>query len=146
MKEENTNIEMKLDSVNEVKFIMLPDKISNETDFEEIKLGFSNQIIPDIENDAIAILFGVRYAYKNEIVLESIYRFTFSVVGLKKYITLNDNIITIAHLMPHFISVAVGTMRGILVVKTAGTNLSKTPLPMIDPNQLNVSLSADSKE
>ena len=137
---------MKLDSINEVKFIMLPDKISNETDFEKIQLGFSNQIIPDIENDVIAILFGVQYAYKNEIVLESVYRFTFSVVDLKKYITLNDNIITIAYLMPHFLSVAVGTMRGILVVKTAGTKLSKSPLPIIDPNELNVTLSADSKE
>lgn len=137
---------MKLDSISEVKFIMLPDKISNETDFEKIQLGFSNQIIPDIENDVIAILFGVQYAYKNEIVLESVYRFTFSVVDLKKYITLNDNIITIAYLMPHFLSVAVGTMRGILVVKTAGTKLSKSPLPIIDPNELNVTLSADSKE
>lgn len=146
MKKENINIEMKLDSINEVKFIMLPDKISNETDFEKIQLGFSNQIIPDIENDVIAILFGVQYAYKNEIVLESVYRFTFSVVDLKKYITLNDNIITIAYLMPHFLSVAVGTMRGILVVKTAGTKLSKSPLPIIDPNELNVTLSADSKE
>lgn len=43
--------------------------------------------------------------------------------------------------MPHLLNVAVGTMRGILVVKTAGTNFSKYPLPMIDVNQLNSNLS-----
>ena len=47
--------------------------------------------------------------------------------------------------MPHFLSVAAGTMRGILVVKTAGTNLSKYPLPMIDGNQLSVSLSKSAR-
>ena len=39
------------------------------------------------------------------------------------------------------VATAVGTMRGILVVKTAGTNFSKYPLPMIYVNQLNANLS-----
>lgn len=34
--------------------------------------------------------------------------------------------------MPHFINVAIGTMRGIIVAKTAGTSLAKYPLPMLD--------------
>lgn len=34
--------------------------------------------------------------------------------------------------MPHFINVAIGTMRGIIVDKTAGTSLAKYPLPMLD--------------
>lgn len=61
---------------------------------------------------------------------------------MRQFIIFNDNrSITVNHLMPHFLSVAVGTMRGILVAKTAGTNLAKFPLPMIDVNQLNANLS-----
>lgn len=62
--------------------------------------------------------------------------------GLAQFITIEDNDgITITYIMPHLISVAIGTMRGILVVKTAGTNLSKYPLPIIDPMQLTQTLS-----
>ena len=37
-----------------------------------------------------------------------------------------------------------GIMRGILIAKTAGTPLAKYPLPMLDINRLNASLSDDS--
>ena len=76
--------------------------------------------------------------------LESIYRFEFDVLDIKQFITINkDDSITISHIMPHLLSVAVGTMRGILVVKTAGTNLAKFRLPMIDINLLNNLLSGN---
>lgn len=142
MAENNTNIQMRLTSVNEVSFMMSPGRIANDVSPESIQIGFSNQIQPDVDNDKIALIFGTRYELNGEVVLECIYRFEFEVINLVQFITLHDNnSITITHVMPHFLSVAIGTMRGILVVKTAGTNFSKFPLPMIDPNQLNAYLS-----
>lgn len=143
MAKQITNIQMRLLSVNEVRFMMSPDRISDNLDPSELQMCFSNQIEPDVNNDTISIVFGIRYLLKDDIVLESIYRYSFSVIDLAKYIKVNgDNTLTISHIMPHFLSVAVGTMRGILIVKTAGTNFSKYPLPIIDINALNDSLSS----
>ena len=84
------------------------------------------------------------YQKNHKILLSnSRYKFVFEVKNLSQFIVFKDNqVIKVNHIMPHFLNVAVGTMRGILVVKTAGTNFSKYPLPMIDVNQLNANLSA----
>jgi len=142
MAEENTVIQMKLLSVGEVRFMMSPEMIKDNTDPEAIQIGFSNKVEPNLADGQISIVFGVRYVFGEDVILESIYRFTFSVIDIERFVTINkDGSVTIMHLMPHFLSVAVGTMRGILVVKTAGSILSQYPLPMIDVNQLNTSLS-----
>ena len=122
--------------------MMSPGKVGDNISPDSMKIGFSTQIQPDIDPDLFVLIFGTRYELDNEVVLESLYKFEFEVKELKQFIIFNDNqSITVNHIMPHFLSVAVGTMRGILVVKTAGTNLSKYPLPMIDVNQLNANLS-----
>lgn len=142
MAEDNVNIQMRLTSVSEVSFMMSPGKLGDNVKPEDVQMGFSSQIQPDIENDRFTLVFGVRYEIAGEPILESMYQFVFEVINLKQFIIFNDNQgITVNHIMPHILSVAVGTMRGILVVKTAGTNFSKYPLPMIDVNQLNANLS-----
>ena len=141
MADEN-NIQMKLLSVDEIRFMMSSDAIDEKTDSDSIQIGFSNGVEPDFENDTFNMVFGIRYVADDSVILESVYRFSFAVVNLAQYITINeDKSITITHLMPHFLSVAVGTMRGILVVKTAGTAFARYPLPMIDVNKLNENLS-----
>lgn len=142
MAEDNINIQMRLVSVGEVSFMMSPGKFGDDVSPDSMKIGFSTQIQPDVQNDIFVLLFGTRYELNGEVVLESIYKFVFEVKNLAQFVVFNDNqSITVNHIMPHFLSVAVGTMRGILVVKTAGTNFSNYPLPMIDVNQLNANLS-----
>ncbi len=132
---------MRIVSIREVSFMMSSGKMPDDVTSESIQLGFSNQIQLDIENDKIALIFGVRYELKGEVILDCTYRFEFEVKSLAKFVTINeDNSATISSIMPHLISVTTGTMRGILVMKTAGTNFSKYPLPMIDPEQLTVNL------
>lgn len=142
MTENKVNIQMRLASVSEVSFMMSPGKVADNVNPEAIKIGFSVRIQPDVEKDILTLFFGTRYELEGEVVLESVYRFEFEVKNIRQFIVFNDNqSITVNHIMPHFLSVAVGTMRGILVVKTAGTNLSKYPLPVVDINQLNADLS-----
>ncbi len=134
---------MRLASVSEVSFMMSPGKVGDNINPEDMQMGFSSQIQPDINSDCFTLNFGVRYELSGAVVMESVYSFVFEVKNLKQFVVFNDNqSITVNHLMPHFLSVAIGTMRGILVVKTAGTNLAKYPLPMIDVNTLNSNLSA----
>lgn len=142
MAEDNVNIQMRLATVSEVSFMMSPGEVGDNVNPDAIQIGFSTQIQPDVKNNIFNLIFGTRYELDGDVVLESLYKFEFEVKNLRQFIVFNDNqSITVNHIMPHFLSVAVGTMRGILVVKTAGTNLSKYPLPMIDVNQLNANLS-----
>lgn len=138
----DVNVQMGLTSVDEVSFMMLPGKVTENVRPGNIKLGFFNQIQPEVESDKIALIFGVRYELEDDKILECVYRFEFRVNGLDRFITTHDKEgITVTYIMPLLINVAIGTMRGILVVKTAGTNLSKYPLPIIDSVRLTQSLS-----
>lgn len=133
---------MRLVSVSELSFSMSPGKVGNNANPDKIQIGFSTQFHPDIEKNIFNMVFGTRYELDGDVVLESLYGFEFEVKDLGQFIVFNDEqSITVKHILPHFLNVAVGTMRGILIVKTAGTNLSKYPLPMIDVKQLNASLS-----
>lgn len=143
MAEDNVNIQMRLISVSEVSFMMSPGKIGDDVNPDAVQIGFSTQIQPDVERDTFNLFFGTRYELDGDVVLECLYKFEFEVKNLRQFIVYNeDQSITVNHIMPHFLSVAIGTMRGILVVKTAGTNCAKYPLPMINVNQLNVNLSS----
>lgn len=142
MTEENVNIQMRLASVSEVSFMMSQGELGDNVNPDAIQIGFSSQIYPDVENNIFNLVFGTRYEFEGKVVLESLYKFEFEVKNLSQFIVFNDDqSITVNHLMPHCLSVAIGTMRGILVAKTAGTILSKFPLPMIDANQLSANLS-----
>ena len=148
MSENDIVLQMRLVSVDEIMFMMSSAGIGNafRSESENIQLGFSNKVDYAEATDEITLDFGVKYAVHSEDVLKCVCRFKFSVVDLKRFIQVNakDNSVTITHIMPHLLSVAVGTMRGILIAKTAGTPFAKYPLPMLDINRLNASLSDDS--
>ena len=135
------NIQMRLQSISEVAYNTDMSKICDDVNPDDLQVGFANKILPDIENNVISIVFGVQYLYENEKVLDCIYKFSFEVIDLSRYVIIDGDNITLNHLMPHFLNVIIGTMRGILVVRTAGTLFSKYPLPILDANALNDSLS-----
>ena len=144
---ENVNILMRLVSVDEIRFMMSSGEMVDMSGPDDLQIGFMNQVqLDEVDKDRISIAFRVRYELKKEPVLESVYRFVFEVKNLAGFVSFHENgSFTIKHLMPHLLSVAVGTMRGILVVKTAGTSLSNYPLPIIDANELNTFLSSSNK-
>ena len=72
----------------------------------------------------ITLIFGVQYAVEKTPLLECRYAFTFNVNPIDAVVKIEKDKIEI--------NVAIGTMRGIIVAKTAGTSLAKYPLPMLD--------------
>lgn len=133
----NTPIQMRLRSVNEISFSMSSGKLGDEDRGNELMIGFQNNVIPSIEENIFTTDFGVQYSIGGDVILQSVYRFVFDVKNLSEFVSVNkQGKINVKGILPHVISVAVGTMRGILVVKTAGTDLSRYPLPMMDPVQL----------
>ena len=92
MAEDNINIQMRLVSVGEVSFMMSPGKVGDDVSPDSMKIGFSTQIQPDVQNDIFVLLFGTRYELNGEVVLESIYKFVALIhfkcqtKGIKTYI------------------------------------------------------------
>lgn len=140
---ENNGLQMRLVSIQEVKFTTDLRDVPEELSQDIMQLGFLLQLHPNVEDDLFSMDFGVQYREESKVILQCVYRFVFEIKRLKKYIEFGENgHIAVKHIMPHLLSVAVGTLRGILVVRTAGTSLSNFPLPIIDANKLNESLSS----
>ena len=103
----DVNVQMGLTSVDEVSFMMLPGKVTENVQPGNIKLGFFNQVQPEVESDKIALIFGVRYELEDDKILECVYRFEFRVNGLDRFITTHDKDgITVTYIMPLLINVA----------------------------------------
>lgn len=144
MEENNKEIQMRLVAVDEVRFMMSPDKLGDKPNPDNIQIGFFNHVETDIEKNILYLIFGIRYVIKEDVIMECVYKFSFDVLDLSQYVShADDKSITIKYLIPHCLNVAVGTMRGILVVKTAGSVLSSLPLPMINVEELYNNLSAN---
>ena len=135
--EKNFPIQMRLKSVNEISFSMSSGKLGEVDRGNELMIGFQNNVNPNIDDDIFTTDFGVQYSIGGEIILQSVYRFVFDVKNLSEFVSKDQHgKVNVKGILPHVISVAVGTMRGILVVKTAGTDLGRYPIPMMDPVQL----------
>lgn len=130
---------MRLLSVVETRFIIDDSRFQeNNQAPEDMKICFSYNLNPDPENDKILLTFGVRYNIADDVtVLESVSAFSFEVLDLKNFIEKDDSgNISVSSIVPHLINVAVGTMRGILLIKTAGTKLAMYPLPLVNVEEL----------
>ncbi len=132
MKQES-QIQVRLVSVSEVKFMLNLDEILlAKSQPNGPNIGFAHAVSINKEDSTITLIFGVQYAVDETPLLESRYAFTFNVSNIGDIVKIEKDKIEIKELMPHFVSVAIGTMRGIIVAKTAGTSLAKYPLPMLD--------------
>lgn len=139
---EKVNVQMKLVSVNEGKFSMNLGNIGEKFDPKLLRIAFMNNVQGlDVEKNMISIVFGTKYTYDDKEILECFYRFNFSILDLKQYVKINDDKSgTISHIMPLLLDIALGTMRGIILVKTAGTILYNFPVPVINAAELNKNL------
>ena len=121
-------------SVDEISFAYHPERLKADFDPNMLQLGFDNSLEAlDGQNEQITIDFGVKYMYKGEEILQSIYAYHFVVDGLTKYVKLDkNNQVEVETIMPRLLNTALETMRGIILARTAGTPLAKCPLPIFD--------------
>lgn len=130
---EKAKVQMQLLSVDERSFKYIPGKTDN-FDPSQLRMAFDNSLENfDGKENTVTIDFGVKFFYKEEELMECIYAFTFVVEDLKKYVIINkDNSVKINVIMPRMLTTSLGTLRGIILARTAGTPISRCPLPMID--------------
>ena len=139
MQPQKDKFSMRLLSVVETRFIIDDSRFQeNNPDPEDMKICFSYNLNPDPENDKILLTFGVRYNIADDVtVLESVSAFSFEVLDLKNFIEKDDSgNMHVSSMVAHLLNVAVGTMRGILLIKTSGTKLAGYPLPLVNVEEL----------
>lgn len=138
MEQQPINVQFGLRGVNEVNYIYRPEKLEDNIDPQLLQISFMNNIRGlEVEKNFISIVFGARFSYKNENILECVYGFDFNVKDLSKFVQYGEkNNVTINVIMPYLLDVAVGTLRGLILAKTYGTPLYKFPLPVINIEQM----------
>lgn len=133
------NIELKLQNIKE-SYVFIDSEVLTSPDFKikdtKIEMGFK----PDIEtdNNIFTLHLSVIYKIADIKIVEITTASSFYVKDLKKVIKLEENkkFQDKLGLVPTLLGITIGTMRGILFVKTVGTKLSEYPLPLINPTDL----------
>lgn len=143
MKDEKIQVELKLLKVQETGFYMDSVLFSGiekvEADNLKIEYGFKLDLNTGINILIIHLI--VKYLYQTETELLKIIEIqtanSFELIDLNNLMVINGSELQDKNgIMPTILGVALGTLRGILVVKTAGTVLSDYPLPIVNPTEL----------
>jgi hypothetical protein len=101
---------------------------------DKLRVGFYQKSDAKIEDSIFVFEFGVKYEAEDKTtLLDIVYEFQYYIKDLHDYVEMNEGEITkISVIPPHLVNVAIGTMRGVIAVRTAGSKLSDYPLPLLD--------------
>lgn len=138
MENQNKPIQVRLISVSESQFMLNVDEqlLDKAEKQGGPKIGFGHSVHVDMAKSLITLYFIVAYRVETTTILESKCVFVFKISNIEDVVKAEKEKFQIKVLMPHFINVAIGTMRGIVAVKTAGTPLAKYPIPLLDANKV----------
>lgn len=135
---EESQVKITLLSVNE-----LPDstvinrsalrRIGNQT----VSVDMNVRVIPDLDRSLISLVVSCSYiaviGYIRTRILVSSVVATFEIEDLQKHIVVQGGEVVVAgQAMMTMLGIAVGALRGVVAVRTQGTKLRNTPLPIID--------------
>lgn len=140
---QKTEIQLRLLKVQETGYLInsgVLDTIS-KIDASKIAIEFGVRLDFKQEREQLVLHLSIKYAYPIENKMKSIVELTtanhFEIKGLKDIIEVKDNKFKDSKgILPTLLGVAIGTIRGILVVKTSGTILTDFPLPIMNPTEL----------
>ena len=97
-------------------------------------------ILPDIGRNIIELIVGVVYHTNSEDLLKS----TFEVGEMEAVVCVRDYSVSVApELLSILVGVSIGTLRGMLVLKSADSFFGNYPLPIINITELIASLQTE---
>ena len=139
----NMEIQLRLIKVQEIGFFMDTAKLSSitSTDPELFNIEIGLQVLPDLTKDILDLQLIVRYLLhedsKNIKVVELQTSNLFKIFNLSNVLSITDKELADKNnVIPTLVGIALGTLRGILVVKTAGTILNEYSIPSVSPTDL----------
>ncbi len=136
--ETNPKIEIHLIHIEEKSFKLDLSEDTNSACLKEnLKINIGYSISPDITNNTIVLEVAAKYVCINNTILDYTASLTFRLENMSSIIEISDNkIIEKATIIPTLLNVAIGTLRGMLAIKTVGTILKDYPIPLINVNSI----------
>ncbi len=135
-------IEFRLDKVVETGFLMNLEALETKDVLPDaIKVEFGFKIDIQENDDVLVLHLLAKYSYPREGIDTKILEITsanhFSVKNLADLIEVKEGSFTDkAGLLPPLLGICIGTIRGMMVVKTMGTVLADFPLPIVNPTDI----------
>lgn len=135
---EESHVKVTLVSVNEVPDATVVNRsalrrMGNQT----VNVDMNVRVVPDVERSLISLVVSCSYiaeiGYIRTRILVSSVIATFEIENLRDHIIMqNGEVVVAGQLMMTMLGIAVGALRGVVAVRTAGTKLRNAPLPIID--------------
>lgn len=135
---EESEVKITLVSVNEVPGATVLNRSAlRRMGSQTVNVDMNVRVVPDVDRSLISLVVSCSYiaviGYIRTRILVSSVVATFEIENLKQHIVRNgDEVIVAGQLMMTMLSIAVGALRGVVSVRTQGTKLRNTPLPIID--------------
>ena len=106
-----------------------------------VSVDLNFRVIPDLEQSTVSVIVTCSYTsiieYIRTRLLVCPVLATFEVENLKEHVSISgSDAILGSRLMMIVLGVAIGSLRGIIAVRSAGTRLEKYPLPLVDLSML----------
>lgn len=135
-------VKFRLIKIREISFSCNDFPVESDVQFNEENLivNIGLQLKPNLEDDTFSVRLLAKYLLKKE--SDLILLLSFETETIFKILHLADHIIfsknkneftTDNNLLLTFTSIAIGSLRGMLVAKTSGTLLNNFPLPLVNP-------------
>ena len=131
-------IQIRLLDVEEKLFkCNLDENLAESLNQDNLKINIGYTLISDKEAKTVVIEVVAKYILANKELLFFVASLTFEFPEFNEIFKLQeDRISEKITVIPTLINIAIGTLRGMIAVKTSGTFLKRFPLPLIDPNSL----------
>jgi len=152
-KSKNKEVNIQLLKVIEIESFLNFDALNSIKDFnvDHMELEIEMNIDVREEVDQVILAMMIKYYYPSEntkvelLILKT--SNVFQVVDVKEFFSkYTTNVVDKFGILPNLLSVALGTLRGIIVVRTVGTILENHPLPMLNPVELCRNLEKNQKK
>lgn len=104
---------------------------------KDVNVDMNVRMIPDLERSIISLVVMASYIHTGVVLRERLLSCsviaTFEIADMEQHVTVKGEDVSVAgRLMMTMLGIAVGALRGIIAVRTAGTPLQHRPLPVID--------------
>lgn len=134
----DAEIKITLVSVGEVAgATAINRRIARLAQGKPLQVDMNVRVVPDMSRSMVSLVVSCSYIYTGVLVRERVLSCsataTFEIENLKDHVEhRGEDVIVGGRLMMMMLGVAVGALRGIVAVRTAGTPLEGRPLPILD--------------
>lgn len=122
-------VSLKLLSVEERKFSIDKSFLANAAEDQQFNSGLLYSTDADIDQKMVRINLRVSISANGVDVLSEEGSFIFSVDNFDDFL-IEEGQVNFGPLLPHLLNVAIGTLRGMMVIRAEGTSLAKCPMPL----------------